>query len=275
MRSPARIAPRPAAARAAGVLEEEPTVVGRVEQHPLADPWCPLAGCGRPVGDRAPPRGLVTPGVIAEERAGAAVEHDPLAPDLDPPGRGAGDLVRGPLRQQPAVEAAHLDRSHVRGVGAVTGDVEPDSDGVVVEHQAHGFQRLDDLEPQGPGAELFHVGAEPARDAHVVLPTLVSEADEAVEHVVVGVQPDVRRECHRPGLIGGADVVTVVPTRVAAGNGGERVGDLMERVLVGAQQHALSLTPHQSVREVCDCLTILSPYPVRRRDGNDDSRLRW
>ena len=46
---------------------------------------------------------------------------------------------------------------------------------------------------------------------------------------------DVRHTC--PGLSQQHDVVTVVPLRVAAGDGREGVGDLVVRMLVDAQQH--------------------------------------
>src|SRR5262249_47540832 len=131
---------------------------------------------------------LEAPRVIAEERAGRTVERDPYAADLDPTLALAGELVGGALAEQPAVDPAHLDRPHVRGVGGVAGDVEPDADRVVVEHQPHGVERSHDLEPERPGPEVFDVRSQLARDADVVLAAGVTQADEPVEHVVVGVE---------------------------------------------------------------------------------------
>ena len=113
--------------------------------------------------------------------------------------------------------------------------VEGDADRVLVEHESHGVQRLDDLHPQRSGAEVLHVRAEAARHTHVVLPVTVTQTDETVEDVVVRVQADVRRERDLTRLIGNADVVAVVPARIAPGDRGERVGHLVERVLVDPQ----------------------------------------
>ena len=52
-------------------------------------------------------------------------------------------------------------------------------------------ERLDDLQPQRADAERVHVRPQPARQPDVVLPTVVTQAHEAVEHVVVLVQPHV------------------------------------------------------------------------------------
>ena len=175
--------------------------------------------------------------MVAEERAAGGIERDPLAADFDPSVALAGDLVGGALGEQPAVDAAHLDRAHVRNVGGVAGHVERDSDRVLVEHESHGLEWLEDLDPQRSGAERLHVRPLPARDAHVILATLVAKAHEAVEHVVVGVQPHVRGERHRPGLVGAAHVMPVVPARVAAAHRRKGLGDLVERILVDAQQH--------------------------------------
>ena len=128
-------------------------------------------------------------------------------------------------------------------VGRLARHVERDADRILVEHEPHGLQRLDDLQPQRSGAEVLHVRAQAARHTHVVLTAVVAQAHETVEHVVVGVQADVRRERDRAGLVGGTHVVAVVPARVAPGDRRERVGHLMERILVEPKQHADSLTP--------------------------------
>jgi hypothetical protein len=44
----------------------------------------------------------------------------------------------------------------------VAGDVEPDRNGVVLEHEAHRLQWLDDLQPKWTGAEVFHVRSQAA-----------------------------------------------------------------------------------------------------------------
>ena len=95
----------------ARVVEEEPAVVGQVEQHPLAHARHTLARCGRAVRPRPAPWRLVAPRVVAEERAGGARQLDSLAGHLEPrvgPGRrrrrerpGDDDLAEGqrlPLR---------------------------------------------------------------------------------------------------------------------------------------------------------------------------------
>ena len=86
------------------------------------------------------------------------------------------------------------------------------------------------------------VGPEPAGQADVVLPAPVTDADEAVEHVVVLVQPDVRREAHVAVGVAQADVVAVVPLRIAPRHAGEGLGDLVERVFVEADEHDVVLS---------------------------------
>ena len=123
-------------------------------------------------------------------------------------------------------------------VGAPAQNVAGDAEVVVLEHEPQRPHRLDDLDPQRTDAEGVHVGAEPARQADVVLLALVAEADEPVEHVVVLVEPHVRGQANRAVDVAHADVVPVVPLRVAAGHSGERLGDLVQRVLVQPDQHA-------------------------------------
>ena len=83
-------------------------------------------------------------------------------------------------------------------------------------------------------------GAQPAGQPDVVLAARVADADEAVEHVVVLVEPHVRGEADVAGDVGSADVVAVVPLRVAALHRREGLGDLVDGVLVRAQQHGAS-----------------------------------
>ena len=63
---------------------------------------------------------------------------------------------------------------------------------VVLEDEAQRAHRFDDLDPQRADTEVIEVRPEPAGQTDVVLAALVAEADEAVEHVVVLVEPDVR-----------------------------------------------------------------------------------
>ena len=75
-----------------------------------------------------------------------------------------------------------------------------------------------------------------------MLPAVVADADEPVEHVVVLVQPDVRGQAHVAVDVAQAHVVAVVPLRIAAGDAGEGLGDLVQRVFVesGEQRSFLS-----------------------------------
>ena len=75
-----------------------------------------------------------------------------------------------------------------------------------------------------------------------MLPAPVADADEAVEDVVVLVEPDVRREAHVAVGVAEADVVAVVPLRIAARHAGEGLGDLVQRVFVEADEHGVVLS---------------------------------
>ena len=94
----------------------------------------------------------------------------------------------------------------------------------------------------GPDAVVVDVRPQPAGQADVVLPALVADADEAVEHVVVLVQPDVRRQAHVAVGVAQAHVVAVVPLRIAAGDAGEGLGDLVQRVFVESGEHGSLLS---------------------------------
>ena len=139
-----------------------------------------------------------------------------LAGHLHPALAPAGHLVGRSLAQQPAVDPGHLDRAHVRRVLRVAGDVEGEPVLVLVEHESHGAHRLDDLQPQRADADRVEVGAQPARQPDVVLAAVVAQAHEAVEHVVVLVEPHVRGEADVAVHVGAAHVVPVVPLRITA-----------------------------------------------------------
>jgi hypothetical protein len=179
--------------------------------------------------------------VVPEERRRVPTQVVPGSSDLDPPFAAARDLVGGPLADEPAVDPRHLDGAHVRDAVGVARHVEGEAVGAVLEDQSHRLQGTEDLEPERPHTEVLHVGTQSARQPDVVLLALVAQADEAVEDVVVLVEAHVRREAHQPVGVRGADVVPVVPRRVAVHPTSERLGDLVVRVLVGAEQHAGTL----------------------------------
>jgi hypothetical protein len=112
-----------------------------------------------------------------------------------------------------------------------------DAELVLVEHEAQRPHRLDELDAQWPDAVVVDLRPQPPGQPDVVLSTVVAQTDEAVEHVVVLVQPYVGRQAHRSVEVAEADVVAVVPLRVAAGDPGEGGGDLVERMLVESDQH--------------------------------------
>ena len=181
-----------------------------------------------------------------------------LPGDLDPALARADELVGGPLAEQTAVEAGDLDRVLVRQDGAVADDVARDAVVVLLEHQPELLHRRDDLDAQRSDAVVVEVGAQPSRQADVVLAALVTQADEPVEHVVVLVETDVRGETDVALGVAQADVVAVVPLRVAALYRGERVGDLVQGVFVEAGEHGVrsdQLTCHRL--QMCVQMTVV------------------
>ena len=106
--------------------------------------------------------------------------------------------------------------------------------------------RLDHLDPQRSDAVVVDVRPEPAGQTDVVLAALVADADEAVEHVVVLVQPDVRGQAHLALGVAQAHVVAVVPLRIAAGHAGERLRDLVQRMFIESGEQG-SLLSRRSV----------------------------
>ncbi len=175
----------------AGILKEESGVVGELKEHPLARARMTVAGRWGTVGARPATPGLVAPGVIAEERGRRRIELDSLSSDGDRPVADAGDLVGHTFAEQASIEPFDFDRAHVRHDRARAGQIEGDTDLVVIEGESYRLHRLDDLQVQRPNAQLVHPWAQAARDTDVVLAAFVAQAHEAVEHVVVGVQPQV------------------------------------------------------------------------------------
>jgi hypothetical protein len=143
----------------------------------------------------------------------------------------------------------------------VAGDIEGDTEVVGFEDQPDFFERSHDLQAQGPDPERVHVASQAPAESHVVLPAGMTQADESVEHVVVAVEANVAGECDRARLVRGAHVVTVVPARVTAGNCRERLGDLVDRVLVESRQHDASPSCAQFR------MSSLSLETSRRNDG--------
>ena len=70
----------------------------------------------------------------------------------------------------------------------------------------------------------------------------MADAHEAVENVVVLVQAHVGRQADVALHVAQADVVAVVPLGIAAGDTGKRVGDLVERMFVEADEHGAVLS---------------------------------
>ena len=185
---------------------------------------------------------LVAPRVVAEERRRRRRQLDTATGHIDPAHAAADELVGGPLAEQPAVDACDLDGILVRTHGAVAQHVTSDAELVVLEHEAQRAHRFDDLDPQRPHAVVVDVRPPPPRQPDVVLPALVADADEPVEHIVVLVEPNVRGQADVAVGIAQAHVVAVVPLRIAAGDAGEGLGDLVQRVFVesGEQRSFLS-----------------------------------
>ena len=223
----------------AGVHEVEAAVVGHVEQHPLPHTRHPAnAHQRRPVQPRSAPASLVTPRVVAEERVRHPVELGPPTAGLHPPLALAGDLVGDPLADQPAVDPGELRRVLIRQRGAPARHVRGYPVLVVLQDQAHGLQRLNDLQPQRPYHQGVQVGPQPPGEPDVVLLTRGTDAHEAVQDVVVLVQTHGGGQPDLAGHVAEADVVPVVPGRIRPRHPREGRGDLVVRVLVHPDQHA-------------------------------------
>jgi hypothetical protein len=110
---------------------------------------------------------------------------------------------------------------------------------VVLEHQSHRPQRLDDLQPQRADGQRAHVRSQPARNPDVVLLPRAPDTHKAVHHVVVLVQPQRRGECHLTGHIAETEVMPVVPGGVSSTNPGEGRRDLVVGVLIHSEQHVV------------------------------------
>ena len=151
----------------------------------------------RAAGRRGPP-GSPTSGCGRTTTTSAASSMR-CAADLTQPSHVARQLVGGALAEQPAVDARDLDRVHVRhasccgrsGRGRCRWSFGSSTSRTVRIGSTISSR-------SGPTPRWSIVRAQPARHADVVLATLVAEADEAVEHVVVLVQPHVGGEAHLP-----------------------------------------------------------------------------
>ena len=194
----------------ARVGEVEPAVAVGAEQHPLADAGNSPRRARRAVARSAAAR-LVAPRVVAEERRGARRQLVALPGHLHPALAHADELVGGALAEQPTVDACDLHGVLVRQHRAVAQHVAGDAVVVVLEHEAQRLHRLDDLDAQRSDAVVVHVGSQPTGQPDVVLSVLVADAHEAVENVVVLVQPDVGGQAHVAVEIAEAHVVAVVP----------------------------------------------------------------
>ena len=143
---------------------------------------------------------------------------------LDPALAHADELVGGALAEQPTVDAGDLHRILVGQHRAAAQHVAGNPVVVVLEDEAQRAHRLDELDAQRPDAVDVQVGPQPAGQPDVVLTALVADAHEAVEDVVVLVQPHVGGQADVPVEVAQADVVAVVPLGIAPGDAGEGVG---------------------------------------------------
>ena len=162
--------------------------------------------------------------------------------DLDPALAPADQLVGGALAEQPAVDASDLHRDPRRAARCCGTARRRRCRTRCPRARSAACASARRSRCAAADAEVVHVRSQAAGEADVVLTAVVADADEPVEDVVVLVQPHVGGQADVAVDVAQADVVAVVPLRIAPGDAGERVGDLVQRVFVEPDEHGRLLS---------------------------------
>jgi hypothetical protein len=128
-------------------------------------------------------------------------------------------------------------------------------------------QRLDHFDLDRPHAHVHPVGPEALRRPHGALLPLVHHAEGGIEHAQVRVKAHRQGEVHLAVPAVAVEEVPVVEVPVGREHGVDRIGRLVDQVVVGWRQHRSG-----PLREVAPTLPTLAPAcHLCAQDASDDS----